>query len=103
MAAVMSLNVRVLDLEGRLSSEEDKVTNLNSSVSQLKQRVEELLVSVQTERERTRLAGEEKMKLVRITYCCSWHTFLTIVLLDLAAPKGIPCHIVIMCRRNICM
>lgn len=56
-----------LELEEKLSSEEEKVTKLNSSVSQLKQRVEELLVSVQTEQERTRLAGEEKMKLVRIT------------------------------------
>ena len=57
-----------LDLEARLNSEEEKVTKLNSSVSQLKQRIEELLVTVQTEQERTRFAGEEKIKLVRITY-----------------------------------
>lgn len=57
-----------LDLEARLNSEEEKVTKLNSNVSQLKQRIEELMVTVQTEQERTRFAGEEKIKLVRIIH-----------------------------------
>lgn len=60
-----------LDLGTRLNAGVEKVTNLNSSISQLKQRVEELLVSVQTEQERTRLAGE-KLKLVRVTRVCTF-------------------------------
>jgi len=52
------------DLEERLSSEVEKVTKLNSGTSQLKQKTEELLVTIQTEQERCRVLGEEKLKLV---------------------------------------
>jgi len=52
------------DLEERLSSEVERVTKLNSGTSQLKQKTEELLVTIQTEQERCRVLGEEKLKLV---------------------------------------
>ena len=52
------------DLQERLSSETEKFTKLNSSTSQLKQKTEELLVTVQTEQERCRVLSDEKLKLV---------------------------------------